>query len=142
MFLQGSVIFHNNTCSSSLLSQSGSMFFFTGYVEISDNKCFTIIKHKGKNYNYLMLTESTILNVSNNNFTHFVQANYLLSPLTPMCYFQYFSNRHLDTHYGNYSIIIEKNNELYIQTAYNDLSLVHCSWLLYSQRTILQCLLL
>ena len=129
VFLQGSVIFHNNTCSSSLLSQSGSMFFFTGYVEISDNKCFTIIKHKDKNYNYLMLIESAILNVSNNNFTHFVQANYLLSPVTPMCYFQYYSNRHLDNHYGNYSIIIEKNNELYTQTAYNDLPIVHCSWL-------------
>ena len=129
MFLQGSVIFHNNICSRYLFYQIGSIFFFTGYVEISDNRCFTVIKYEGKNYNYLMLIESTILNVSNNNFAYFVQANDLISLLTPMCYFQYYSNRHLDIQYGNYSIIFEKNIEKYTQTAYNYLPIVHCSWL-------------
>ena len=129
MFLQGSVIFHNNTFSSYLFYQTESMFFFTGYVEISDNKCFTVIKYDGKNYNYLMLIESAIFNVSNNIFTHFVQANYLLSLLTPTCYFQYYSHRHLDIHYGNYSITFEKNIEKYTQIAYNNLPIVHCSWL-------------
>ena len=46
-----------------------------------------------------------------------------------MCYFQYFSSRHLDNHYGHYSIIIEGNNEMNTQTAYNYLPIVHCSWL-------------
>ena len=44
-------------------------------------------------------------------------------------FFQYFSNRQLDNHHGNYSIIFNKNIEKYTQNAYNNLPIVHCSWL-------------
>ena len=48
-----------------------------------------------------------------------------------MCYFQYFSNSQLHTHWGNHSIIFEKNNEKYTVNLkkYNNLPLGHCSWL-------------
>jgi len=35
----------------------------------------------------------------------------------------------LETYKRNYSIIFEKNNEKFTQTAYNEMHLVHCTWL-------------
>ena len=50
-------------------------------------------------------------------------------PKVPNCFFQYFSNRQLNNHHGNYSIIFNKNIEKHTQNAYNNLPIVHCSWL-------------
>ena len=77
-----------------------------------------------------MLSEGTLLNVSHNNYTHFAYT-YQILPTTPQCYFQYISNRNvqLDNDHGNYSVIFDKNNEKYTQNAYNNLPIVHCSWL-------------
>ena len=76
----------------------------------------------------MILTDNSILNVSNNSFIDFAYAINLLSKV-PKCFFQYFSNRQLDNHHGNYSIIFNKNIEKYTQNAYNNLPIVHCSWL-------------
>ena len=77
-----------------------------------------------------MLTEYTTLNVSYNSFTEFTESNTIVKLSTlPKCYFQYFSSKQLDNHHGNYSIIFNKNNEMHTQSAYNNLHIVHCSWL-------------
>ena len=78
-----------------------------------------------------MLTDNTTFNVSYNSFTNFAHLPSSTSKLltTPSCYFQYFSTRQLDNHHGNYSIIFNKNIEMHTQSAYNNLRIVHCSWL-------------
>ena len=82
-----------------------------------------------------MLTENAVLYVSYNNYTTFAingRPVKSLNPITqapPLCYFQYLSKVQLDTHDKNYSIIFKDNNERIIQDAYNNLPIVHCSWL-------------
>ena len=125
--LIGPVIFYNNSCSSVIYVNRGVLFLLN-YIEFSANKGNTIIKYGSKYYYYLILSENILLNVSHNSFNHFAYSKQIL-PTTPQCYFQYFSNRQLDNANGNYSIIFEKNNEKYNQNAYNDLPIVHCSWL-------------
>ena len=116
MSLIGPVIFYNNSCSGVIYVNRGVLLFLN-YIEFSDNKGNTIIKYWSTNLYYLILWESTLLNVSHNSFKHFAYTKLIL-PTTPQCYFQYFSNRQLDNVHGNYSIIFEKNNEKYSQNAY------------------------
>ena len=125
--LQGQVIFHNNVCYKSVFYLTQSEISLKGYTEFSANKGKTIIYYYS-NQCYLMLVEKVILNVSYNTFERF-SFNQLRFSKIPACYFQYVSEKELDTHYGNYSIIFEKNNEKYTQIAYNNLPIVHCSWL-------------
>ena len=126
--LQGPVLFYNNTCTTSLIHLLNSKISFTKYSEFSKNKGYGIIKCYGTEYYYLMLTEHSILNISYNNFTKFVYTVNKLS-IIPPCYFQYFSEKQLDTYHGNYSIIFDKNNEKNTRNAYNAVPTVHCSWL-------------
>ena len=132
LHLQGPIIFHNNTCSISVLNVRISEVNLTNYIEFSANKVPAIIRYVGKTYayHYIMLTEYTTLNVSYNIFTDFIELNTVVKLLTlPKCYFQYFSNRQLDNHHGNYLIVFNKNIEMQTQSAYNNLHIVHCSWL-------------
>ena len=127
LYLQGQVIFHNNNCYKSVIHLRQSDITFVDYNEFSTNKGREIIKHYSGNYNYLMLKENAILNISYNSFERFALIIPVL-PKTPLCYFQYFSNGQV-IHNEKYSIIFEKNKEKYTQNAYNDLPIVHCSWL-------------
>ena len=132
LHLQGPIIFHNNTCSISVLCVRISEVNLTNYIEFSANKVPALIRYAGKTYayHYIMLTEYATLNVSYNIFTDFTELNTMIKLLTlPKCYFQYFSNRQLDNHHGNYTIVFNKNIEMHTQSAYNNLHIVHCSWL-------------
>ena len=55
---------------------------------------------------YLILTENAMLNVSYNVIDDFA-SSYILLPMsaTPACYSQYFSERNLDSDFGNCSIM-------------------------------------
>ena len=130
LHLIGPVIFHNNLCnnSTSVIYNHAGKLSFTNYIEFSANKGYTIIMHFSKKYYFLMLSESTLLNVSHNKIRYFANT-VQISAVTPQCYFQYFSNRQLDNDHGNYSIIFEKNHEKYTQNAYNNLPIAHCNWL-------------
>ena len=130
LHLKGPVIFHNNTCNVSIITVRISNVSLTNYIEFSANKAQTFIRYVAKTYYYMMLTESTTLNVSYNSFTskEFVKFNSIAKLSTiPMCYFQYFSSRELDNHHGNFSIIFNNNNMQ--QNAFNNLHTTHCSWL-------------
>ena len=129
MHLQGQVIFYNNTSTKSLIKLYYSIISFRNYNEFSANNYYAIIRYDDRNYFYSMLTENSILNVSYNNFTKFAYTDNELLPKIPICYFQYFSKWKVDTSHGNYSIIFDNNNEKYTQNAYNQLPIVHCSWL-------------
>ena len=127
--LIGPMIFHNNFCSKSIFHLfHHSSISFTNYSEFMANKGKAIITYKSKVNYYLILMENAILNISCNNYTYFAYTINILRKI-PTCYFQYFSNRQLDTHHGNYSITFEKNYEENIKSAYNNLPIVHCSWL-------------
>ena len=128
--LIGPVVFHNNPCNGAtgVIYIHEGMLSLTDYIEFSANKGNAIISYHSRKYHYVMLLESTILNVSHNDFTNFART-YQISLTTPKCYFQYFSNRQLGSDFGNYSIVFENNNEKYTQIAYNNLPIVHCSWL-------------
>ena len=128
LHLIGPMMFHNNFCSKSIIHLRDSSISFTNYSEFVANKGIAIITYTSKVKYYLILMENAILNISCNNYTYFAYTIHVL-PKIPICYFQYFSNRQLDTYHGNYSIIFEKNNEKHIQIAYNTLPIVHCSWL-------------
>ena len=126
--LIGPMIFHNNFCDKSIIHLHHSSVSFTNYSEFMANKGKAIITYNSKVNYYLILMENAVLNISCNNYTYFSYTIDVLKKI-PTCYFQYFSNRQLDTHHGNYSIIFEKNNEKHIRNAYNSLPIVHCSWL-------------
>ena len=126
--LIGPMMFHNNFCSKSIIHLHDSSISFTNYSEITANKGNAIITYISRVNYYLILMENSILNISYNNYTYFAYTISVLSKI-PICYFQYFSNRQLDNHHGNYSIVFEKNNEKNIKNAYNTLPIVHCSWL-------------
>ena len=130
LHLKGPVIFHNNTCAISIITVRISNVSLTNYIEFSANKAQTFIRYVAKTYYFMMLTESTTLNVSYNSFTfkEFAKLNlFVKSPTIPMCYFQYFSNRQLDNYHGNFSITFNDNNVQ--QNTYNNLHIVHCRWL-------------
>ena len=52
LHLQGPVIFHNNTCSISILTVRLSEVKFTNYIEFSANKVPALIRHVGEAYAY------------------------------------------------------------------------------------------
>ena len=134
LHLKGPIIFHNNTCSTSIISVRISNISLKNYIEFSANKAPSYIRYASaaKTYYFMMLTESTTLNISYDSFTfgEFARLHSLHSIVTTpnsVCYFQYFSNRQLDNHHGNFSVIFNNNNVQ--QNAYNNLPFVHCSWL-------------
>ena len=127
VFLQGLVIFHNIICGS-VIHLHESIAYIANYTLFLSNKAKAIISYDGNKYYYLILLYSAILNVSNNNFRDFAYT-VNVRPKIPKCYFQYFSNRKLDDHHGNYSIIFNKNIEKHTHVAYNNLRIIHCSWL-------------
>ena len=131
LHLQGPIIFHNNTCTMGILTMHISGVDFTNYIEFSANKAPTLIRYNfaWKTYNYIMIAEYTTLNVSYNSYTEFTKVQINAIVTISKCFFQYFSNRQLDNHHGNYSIIFNNNIEKYTQNAYNNLPIVHCSWL-------------
>ena len=128
LYLQGLVVFHNNTCNGSVIHLYESKVYIANYTLFLSNKAKAVITYRSRKYYYLILTDNAILNVSNNSFIDFTYTITLL-PKVPKCYFQYFNTRQLDYHHGNYSIIFNKNNEKYAHIAYNNLYIVHCSWL-------------
>ena len=128
LHLIGPMMFYNNVCSKSIIRLHDSSISFTNYSEFMGNKGNAIITYIGRANYYLILMENSILNISGNNYTSFAYTINVLSKI-PKCFFQYFSNRQLDMYHGNYSIIFEKNNEENIKSAYNNLPIVHCSWL-------------
>ena len=128
LYLQGLVVFHNNTYNKSVIHLHESIIFLANYTLFISNKAKAIISYYTQKYYHLILTDNSILNVSNNSFIDFAYTINLL-PKVPNCFFQYFSNRQLDNHHGNYSIIFNENIEKYTQNAYNNLPIVHCSWL-------------
>ena len=131
LYLQGPITFDNNTCNRSIIHLQECIIVCTNYITFLANKAKVIVSYYTKKYYYLILTENSTLNVSYNRFMYFAYTIKLL-PKIPDCYFQYFSSRQLDTQHGNYSIIFQKNSEKFIQNAYNNLPIVHCSWLLQS----------
>ena len=122
------MFFHNNLCSKSIIHLHHSSISFTNYCEFIANKGKAIITYTSKVNYYLILMENAILNISCNNYTYFA---YTIDVLQKFLHatFSYFSNRLLDIYHGNYSITFEKNNERNIKSAYNNLPIVHCSWL-------------
>ena len=127
VLIQGQVVFYNNVCYKSVIHLTQSEISLEGYTEFSANKGKTIISYSSNQF-CLMLIENVILNASYNNYESFA-FNLLKISNIPACYFQYVSEKELDIHHGNYSIIFKKNNEKYTQKAYNNLPIVHCSWL-------------
>ena len=106
------------------------MITLSKYIEFSTNHVTGIIEYDENYKLYLILTENAMLNVSYNVIDKFAYS-YVPLPISsaPTCYFQYFSQRNLDSDFGNYSIMFEKNTEKYTQSAYDNLHIVHCNWL-------------
>ena len=118
LYLQGPVTFSNNFCQRYIITLKGSMITLSKYIEFSANKVIGIIEYDEIYKFYLILTENAMLNVSYNVINDFA-SSYIPLPMSaaPACYFQYFSERNLDSDFGNYSIMFEKNTEKYTQNA-------------------------
>ena len=122
--------FSNNYCQHYIITLKGSLITLSKYIEFSTNHVTGIIEYDENYKLYLILTENVMLNVSDNVIDKFAYS-YVALPISsaPTCHFQYFSQRNLDSDFGKYSIMFEKNTEKYTQSAYDNLSIVHCNWL-------------
>jgi len=132
--LIGPVVFYNISNVSSIIKLRNTNMICFNYIEFSLLQIDNILQYHEQTL-VLFIQENTTLNISMSSFSQFAAIKDRIPKheykYYQPCYFQYLSDHILDGKYkiANYSIIFENNFEHSVTFAYNNLPIVHCSWL-------------
>jgi len=137
LMLTGTVIFYNiNVSNSIVLLTHKSYIVVDGIVCFINNSAFAIVNFQHNNHEYIMLNETSVLNINQNYLcTHFYTAGSDGTNPYPYCFFQYFSSKNLDSKLkcGNFSIALYNNHydDCNIKCIYNQQNVptTNCQWL-------------
>ena len=113
LFLEGPIIFYNNSCNFLLFLSKDKYIIFHGYVEFSDNKANAIIWKIGNQS--IILIQNVMLNISRNNILEFstgIKLRTSRSPDIPRCYFQFYGTHSQVNIAKEFKILITMTNAL------------------------------
>jgi len=137
LLFTGTVIFYNNTVLNSIIVLTNkSNLVIDGKLQFTDNSAFFIIHFQHNSYEYIMINETSVVNINRNYLcTLFTTTSLVRTNPYPYCFFQYFSTSNLDNNveHGKFSIKFNYNHydrSFCMSNSPRNMPITNCQWLL------------